>query len=375
VLDVAIKKRLKGFDLDVSFSFGDELVAIFGPSGSGKSLTLQCIAGLLKPDSGAISVNGRPVFDSSQGINLRPQERRTGYVFQSYALLPHLTVNENVGYGLHQLPRDDREARVRKMIAAMRLEGLEHRRPRELSGGQQQRVALARALVTEPELLLLDEPFAALDSPIRSRLHAELLQMLRRLSVTTVLVTHNLAEAYTLSDKMAVYEAGRVLQIGDRDDVLRRPANRTVARFTTTKNLFKGVIVATETGHLQVQVGSLMVYAPAGPRSEGDSVDLCIRPEEIMLLRPDRETGAAVEENRFEGEIVEEIAHGTTFTLMVKLDGDPLDSGRKYDLHVEIPANIYFRLGVDAQKRWSVSLKKDAIHLMTPEARGRGGEQ
>jgi len=372
MLDVSIKKRLKGFDLDVSFSFGDELVAIFGPSGSGKSLTLQCIAGLLKPDSGAIAINGRSVFDSSQGINLRPQERRTGYVFQSYALLPHLTVAENIGYGLHRLPREEQEPRVRKMITVMRLEGLEGRRPHELSGGQQQRVALARALVTEPELLLLDEPFAALDSPIRGRLHGELLQLLKGLSVTTVLVTHNLAEAYTLSDKMVVYEGGRVLQVGDRDEVLHRPANRTVARFTATKNLFRGVVTGSEANRLRVQVGKLIVHAPASPHREGEAVDLCIRPEDVMLLRPDREAGTAVEENQYQGEIVEEIAHGATFTLMVKLAGDPLGKGRRYDVHVEIPANVYYRLGVDSQKEWAVSMKKEAIHLMKPEAPSRG---
>jgi molybdate transport system ATP-binding protein len=371
VLDVSIKKRLKGFDLDVSLSLGDELVAIFGPSGSGKSLTLQCLAGLLAPDAGAISIKGRTVFDSAKGVNLRPQERRIGYVFQSYALLPHLTVAQNIGYGLHKLPRDESRDRVQEMIAAMRLDGLEKRRPRELSGGQQQRVSLARALVTEPELLLLDEPFAALDSPIRSRLHGELLQLLKRLSITTILVTHNLAEAYTLSEKMVVYDAGRVLQAGCRDEVLHHPASRTVARFTTTKNIFRGTVISEGAGFQEVRVGDITVSAPAGPHRTGDEVDLCIRPEDIMLMRPNRETGSAVEENQIEGEIVEEIAHGTTFSLMMKPAGDPFRTGRDYDIHVEIPANVYYRLGVNEQKKWIVSLKKEAVHLMKSETRGR----
>ena len=193
MLEVQIRKTLKAFSLDVAFSLGDERVAIFGPSGSGKSLTLQCIAGLLKPDAGRIVINGRPVFDSSQGIDLRPQDRRIGYLFQSYALFPHLTVEDNISYGLHRLSKSERAYRAKKMVAAMRLEGLESRRPSEISGGQQQRVALARSLVTEPQLLLLDEPFSALDSPIRSRLHGELLQLLQGLSITTLMVTHNLA--------------------------------------------------------------------------------------------------------------------------------------------------------------------------------------
>lgn len=364
VLEVKIQKQLNSFRLDVAFSLGDELLAIFGPSGSGKSLTLQCIAGLLKPDAGTVAINGRTVFDAARGLNLPPQERRVGYVFQNYALLPYLTVADNVAYGLHRLPKAERARRVEKMINCMRLEGLEQRRPAELSGGQQQRVAVARALVTEPELLLLDEPFSALDSAIRGRLHAELLQLLRGLAITTVLVTHNLAEAYTLSEKMMVYNSGRVLQIGPRDEVLRRPSSRTVARFTGTKNLFRGTVLSSVASHLEVAVGNLSVRTPPGPFQEGDAVDLCIRPEEIMLIRPDRATGAAVEENRYGGEIVGEIANGTSFTLLFKLTGDPLGSGRDYDLQIEIPANVYRRLGVDASSRWVVSLKREALHLI-----------
>ena len=269
MLDVDIKKQLKGFTLDVAFSIGDELAAIFGPSGSGKSLTLQCIAGLIRPDSGMVSINGRPVFDASRDLHLRPQERRIGYVFQNYALLPHLSVAQNIAFGLHRLPRQERAGRVEKVVAAMRLEGLEYHRPSELSGGQQQRVAVARALVTEPDLLLLDEPFSALDSPIRSRLHGELLRLLQGLSITAVLVTHNLAEAYTLSEKMLVYDAGRVLQVGPRDEVLRRPASRTVARFTGAKNLFQGVVVRSLPDGLEVRAGDALLRVPPGPYPEG----------------------------------------------------------------------------------------------------------
>lgn len=369
MLDVDITKQLKGFTLDVAFSLGDELAAIFGPSGSGKSLTLQCIAGLIKPDAGRVVVNGRPLFDSDRGLHIRPQERRIGYVFQHYALLPHLSVAENIAFGLHRLPRRERAGRVEKMVAAMRLDGLEQRRPGELSGGQQQRVAVARALATDPDLLLLDEPFSALDSAIRGRLHAELLKLLRGLSVTTVLVTHNLAEAYTLSETMVVYDAGRVLQVGPREEVLRRPASRAVARFTGAKNIYRGAVAQATAGATVVSVGASSIVAPAGPFPEGSPVDLCIRPEEVMLVRPDRDSRPAVEENRYPGEVVAEIAHGTSFTLMFRLHGDPFHLGRDYDLQMEIPANVYYRLGVDHRKEWTVSLKKESIHLMPPEQR------
>lgn len=366
MLNVEIRKRLPGFSLDVSLSAGSELVAIFGPSGSGKSLTLQCIAGLLKPDEGRIAINGRPVFDSAQGINLRPQERKVGYLFQDYALFPHLSVVDNIGYGLHTLSRGERAERVDKLLISMRLEGLERRRPGELSGGQQQRVALARVLATEPEMLLLDEPFSALDSPIRGRLHADLLELLNRAPITAILVTHDLNEAYTLSQKMVVYDAGRVLQAGPRDAVLRRPATRTVARFTATKNIFRGIVTSRQSGHLGVRVAGLEIQTPTGPYEEGETIDLCIRPEEIMLIRPDREAGAAVEENWYHGEVVGEIAHGTSFTLQFKLDGNPLKSSRDFDLHIDLPANVYYRLEIGTNKHWTVSLKKESIYLIGP---------
>mgnify|MGYP005847765841 CR=1 FL=1 len=372
MLAVEIKKQLKGFALDVSFAVGDELVAIFGPSGSGKSLTLRCVAGLLKPDAGRIVVNGRPVFDSARGLDLRPQDRRVGYVFQNYALLPHLSVWDNIAYGLHKKPKAEQAAKVEGLIATMRLGGLERRRPGELSGGQQQRVALARALAPAPDVLLLDEPFSALDSAIRSRLHTELLHLLRELPVTTVLVTHNLNEAYSLSERMVVLDAGRVLQSGPREEVLRRPASRAVARFTGTKNLLHGTVRRRMDGHLEVAVGEAVVRAPAGLQREGEEVDLCIRPEEVMLIRPERGAGPAVEDNRYLGEIVGEIAHGPSFTLQVKLTAVRLHPGRDYDLLIDLPANVYYRLGVDRQKHWAVCLKRDSIHVIDRAATRQG---
>ena len=361
MIEVDIAKRLGGFRLRCQFTAGEELVALFGPSGAGKSLTLQCIAGLVKPDRGRIVIGEQVVFDAALGIDLPPQKRRVGYVFQHYALLPHLSVAENIGYGLHRLAPGERQEKVAQMVRLMRLEGLQSRRPLELSGGQQQRVAFARALTIGPALLLLDEPFSALDSAIRSKLRQELLQILSNLKITTLLVTHNLEEAYTLSGRMVVFDAGRVLQVGDRDEVLHRPACRAVARFTGAKNIFSGAVVRVAADRLEIEGEGLRVVAPRYERNVGEKVEFCIRPEHVMLLRPDRVESERVKENRLEGRIVREISHGSGATLFFKVAG--LANGKDYDLQIEVPAHVYQKLDLAKRKDWAVSLKKGCVHV------------
>ncbi|MBI2910432.1 MAG: ABC transporter ATP-binding protein [Chloroflexi bacterium] len=360
MLSVAIEKTLDSFHLRASFEAGDEVVALFGPSGSGKSMTLQCIAGLLRPDAGRITIGDQVVFDSRRGMDLPPQRRRVGYVFQSYALMPHLNVAENIGYGL-RVEKREREETVARMVELMRLKGLELRQPAQLSGGQQQRVALARALIVEPALLLLDEPLSALDSPIRGRLRMELAGFLHDLKITTVLVTHDLEEAYTLSRKLVVYDSGQVLQVGTREEVVNRPKSRAVARFTGAKNIFSGVVVSSSSDGLQIEGEGLSILAPASKHQKGDRVEFCIRPEHIMLVRPGRGAGDPVKENQLEGRIVQEINHGDTVTLLFKASA--LDNGKDYDLQIEVPTHVYQKLGLEHNKAWTVSLKKNAIHV------------
>ena len=192
MLSVRIKKKLGAFKLDVKFETESEVLALLGPSGCGKSMTLKCIAGIEKPDEGRIVLDGRVLFDSEKHIDLTPQQRRVGYLFQQYALFPNMTVYQNIFAGARRLPKERREAAVSDMVERIYLEGLEKKKPAELSGGQQQRVALARILVSEPEALLLDEPFSALDATLKWQLSSSWLETLSSFSGAAVYVSHDL---------------------------------------------------------------------------------------------------------------------------------------------------------------------------------------
>jgi molybdate transport system ATP-binding protein len=195
MLDVSIYRPLDGFTLDVELSTDTPMSALVGPSGSGKTLTLRAVAGVFTPDAGRIVLDGEPLFDSERGIDLPPQARRVGYVPQQYALFPHLDVQENIGFGLRGVSAEERRRRVGELLELVDLAGMEKRRPRHLSGGQQQRVALARALIVKPRILLLDEPFSALDSGIRQPLRLSLLELQHTLGFRALLVTHDPADA------------------------------------------------------------------------------------------------------------------------------------------------------------------------------------
>ena len=230
-LAVALRVNLPGFELDVAWKIGAELAVLFGPSGSGKSLTLRLIAGLAQPAAGRGVAGGRVLLDTGRALCLTPQRRSVGYVFQDLALFPHMTVLENVLFGGHGLDRAERDERAQNLIRRFGLSGLRERRPGELSGGQRQRVALARALLRCPSILLLDEPFSALDAPLRRDLGQLLREVQRELRLPTVLVTHDAAEATALADTVVVYAGGCVIRQGPAREVLDRwPENREPLR-------------------------------------------------------------------------------------------------------------------------------------------------
>lgn len=233
-LEVCIKKKLKGFSLDIEFNTSKEFLGILGSSGSGKSMTLRCIAGIDKPDEGRIVLNGRVLFDSSKNLNLKPQERNVGYLFQNYALFPHMTVEQNIRCGLYKERHKDE---VSSILELVHLSGMEKRYPRQLSGGQQQRAALARILASKPEVLLLDEPFSALDSYLKEEIQLDLLELLESYDGQVAMVTHNRDEAYRMSQNIMVVDKGCVKEIGSKHKIFNKPQNVVSARLTGCKNI------------------------------------------------------------------------------------------------------------------------------------------
>lgn len=262
-LELAVTRRLPGFTLSASFSNHGRTLGLLGASGSGKSMTLACVAGLDRPDAGRIVLNQRVLFDSKSGVNLPPAARRVGLVFQDYALFPHLTVRENIAFGLHLLAAAERDRRVAEYSRLARVDDLLARYPAQLSGGQRQRVALARALALEPEALLLDEPFSGLDPHLRRRMEEELRAVLASYAGAIVLVTHDRNEAYRLCDDLVVLDGGRIAAAGARHDLFARPETLAAARVTGCKNL--APIRRTSATEIEVPDWGCTLRVPAIP--------------------------------------------------------------------------------------------------------------
>jgi molybdate transport system ATP-binding protein len=258
------------------------VTVLFGPSGSGKTTILRALAGLDRPDGGHVRFAGETWFDAARGWFVAPQERRVGFLFQEYALFPHLRVEANIGYGTHALPRAERAARVREVARLCAVEDLLHRRPAELSGGQRQRVALARALAPRPRLLLLDEPLSALDQALREELRTELRRLLVDSGVPALVVTHDRVEALALGDRLAVVVAGAVRQVGPVAEVFAAPADPEVARVVGTENVLEARVASRADGLAALAVGTARLLAlDAYPAA--DRVFACIRAEEVAL--------------------------------------------------------------------------------------------
>ena len=231
VLSVSLQKKLPGFDLDVTWEAGAEIVVLFGPSGAGKSLTFQMLAGLTKADQGLVRLGGQVLFDAASGIHLPPQQREVGYLFQHYALFPHMSAEDNILFAHAHPGSPEARVAVQSLLQQFHLEGVSRLMPKALSGGQRQRVALARALMRNPRWLLLDEPLSAVDLSVRRRIRAELKQLQRTLAIPMVLITHDLGEALSLADFLVIYDHGRVLQTGSPEAVLRHPENPVIAEW------------------------------------------------------------------------------------------------------------------------------------------------
>jgi iron(III) transport system ATP-binding protein len=292
--DVVIEGLVKIFEGgvravdDVSLTIPQgEFVTLLGPSGCGKTTTLNCVAGLERPDAGRIAVGTSVLTDVARSVVLEPERRDLGMVFQSYALWPHMSVFDNLAFGLRlrKVPRAEIATRIKSTLELVELAGLEKRYPYQLSGGQQQRVALARAVVAQPRVLLLDEPLSNLDAKVRERARFWLRDLQRRLGITAIYVTHDQAEALAISDRIAVMSAGRVLQYAPPSDIYERPTSRFVAEFIGRSSFLSGVVVGTSAGRIQVKLagsGTVVSAATAGaPLAVGDQAVLAVRSERI----------------------------------------------------------------------------------------------
>jgi molybdate transport system ATP-binding protein len=346
-------------DVDLACAAG-EVLALVGPSGSGKSTVLRCIAGVIRARTGRITVGGRAWFDSSESIALSPRERSVGFVFQNYALFPHMSAQANVEAALGHVPSSGRIARARTLLERVNLKGLELRRPAELSGGQQQRVAVARALARDPQVLLLDEPFSAVDRSTRQILYRELATLRRDLAIPMVLVTHDLDEAAMLADRMCILHRGRTLQAGAPHDLMMRPANALVARLVDMKNIFRGRVLghdaASGTTVLEA-LGQRLDCALAGRFVAGTDVMWTIPGAHVILHRRDRPSRGE-RENPVRGVVADFLPLGESVSTVIRVDA----TGER--LQVTFPLHAARRNGLEAGAEVVVSLLKDGIHLM-----------
>ncbi len=274
------------FSLDFEFEARPGVTVLFGPSGSGKTLTLDLLAGFVRADQGRILLDDNILYDGASGVHLTPQARHTGYVFQNYALFPHMTVRGNLEFAAERSPRLERHRRVTEMLEKFRLTEVAGRRPHEVSGGQRQRCSIARALIGAPKLLLLDEPAQGLDTPLKAELYEVIRQVRQEIAVPVILVSHDLEECFALGDEMLVLRNGRLVQSGKPQDVLDQPANTDVAAMLGNFNLMPGEVVMLDPGRDQSTariewLGETVeldgVYFPG--HLKGDRVMLCIRPD------------------------------------------------------------------------------------------------
>ncbi len=332
-------EALRGIDLEVAEK---EFCVLLGPSGCGKTTTLRCVAGLEKPDAGELEIAGTLANSPAQRIHIPTEKRDIGMVFQSYAIWPHMNVFNNVAFplikGRKKIPRDQVAQKVRNALKLVQLDGLEDRPATDLSGGQQQRVAMARAIVTEPKILLMDEPLSNLDARLREQMRVELRKITKAVGVTTLYVTHDQAEALSLGDKVCVMHDGEIVQMAPPHEVYAKPANLFVAQFVGEMNFVKGKVAGP--GQVECPLGILAVTVPAN-LSVGSSVTLGIRPEHVKLNLKDGSpaslAGAVASKNYLgDAALLEIEVNGVT--LIAKLAGDA-DLSVGEQTVVELPAH------------------------------------
>jgi molybdate transport system permease protein len=355
-LEVQIEKKLADFTLDVAFRATETPLSILGASGAGKSMLLRCIAGLEKPGRGRVVLNERILFDSDYHVRIPARERRIGMLFQHYALFPHRTVAQNIAFGLQDLPCEEQSARTASLVARTHLAGLEQRYPRELSGGEQQRTALARALATQPEALLLDEPLSALDTHLRGQVEAQLQETFAMYRRPTLLVTHNMEEAYRLGEQLLVLARGRVAAFGAKQEIFRRPPSSEVARLTGCKNISPARPNAD--GTVEALDWACRLHLAQAPATRPQYIG--IRAHHIDF--PETAGEAAGEPNVFPCWIVRTSETPFRITLFLSLDPQRAEAGEPH-LQAEVFKEKWERLR-DRPQPWRLRLAPESLFVM-----------
>jgi molybdate transport system permease protein len=358
-LEIQIEKKLPEFTLDVTFTAGNTPLSILGPSGAGKTMLLRCIAGLERAHRGRIALDGRVLLDTEKHVHVPARDRRVGMLFQHFALFPHRTVAENIAFGLQNLTAEEQGRHVTDLLKRTRISGLEKRYPRQLSGGEQQRAALARALAIEPEALLLDEPLSALDTHLRSQMETQLQETFAAYRRPALVVTHNIEEAYRLSEQILVLSRGRIAAFGAKEEIFRRPPNLEVARLTGCKNfsraraISESVVEALDWGY-QLRIASA---------TKGPVAHVGIRAHHLDFV----EAGAAgaPQENVFPCWLARSSETPFRITLYLSLHHPPGESGDvpQIDLQAEVSKEKW-QLFRDRPLPWHVRIVPESLFVM-----------
>jgi molybdate transport system permease protein len=352
MLELDVHRTLENFDLHVDLSTGRGAVGLLGASGAGKSMTLRMISGVSAPDRGRIVLNGRVLFDNASGVNIPSARRRIGVVFQDYALFPHLTVTENVGFGLRALPEEERRARVEEQLALLQISELSNSYPKEISGGQRQRVAIARCMAIEPDALLLDEPFAALDPHLRRQMEEQLRKTLASYNGVVVFVTHDMEEAFRFCSDLVVLDSGRVIASGPKHQLFERPETVAAARLTGCKNIVSACPLTSD----RVAVGTWDCELVAAGQVSNKLTHIGFRSHQFVFQQP------ADDANTFPCWLVDISEAPHEMTLYLRLHASP-QAGDAPHVQADVPKDVWRELSMQPQP-WRVKFDPARILLL-----------
>ncbi len=345
-----------GFALDIELTAASGVTVLFGPSGAGKTLTLDAIAGFTRPDEGRIMLDDAILFDGATRVHLPPRQRQCGYVFQNYALFPHMTLRQNLEFAAERRPRLERHRRVNELIETFRLADVAGRKPHEVSGGQKQRCSIARALVGAPKVLLLDEPAQGLDAPLKAEFYEVLRQVRSEFATPILLVTHDLEECFALADQMVVLREGSVVQAASPQQILDKPASLDTVKLMGAHNLLQSEIRALDPGRntSKLRIGEIDINGPYLPgHLIGDRVWLCVRPEDLAVKPRNGKPGT--------NQIPADLVRKQERPQFIRLE---FESNSVGIVIVEVPRREYDSLGGSDVSDWVIEFPTAAMSVL-----------